>query len=303
MPPADFSLKRNHDEVVAFFSRLRKLAYNEEAFSKRRCGIDFSALRKISPGAALMLAAELYRLQKFLGIKLKAVRQHEWDPSVSRILHELGLFDLLETPNVGRENLARDNGRVSITKFIVGSMVTADKCGVLLDSLSDIAGAIHADNFIYDGLTEAIKNTVHHAYSEPLQWFGVPQGTWFMTGSYDKVDKRLTAAVFDLGVGIPHTLPRSGILEHLRHFLSLGLGSDDGKMIAAAMEYGRSRIMLRERGRGLPVIMRLLDHHQGYLRIVSGKGEATYDSLTKQIKETSHAESVGGTLIEWSIKQ
>ncbi|MDM9626292.1 hypothetical protein QTL95_10315 [Rhizobium sp. S152] len=288
--------------MAAFFSTLRKLAYNEEAFTKRRLGIDFSALRSISPGAALILAAELYRLQKFLGIKLRAVRQHEWDPAIARLLGELGLFNLLETPNVDHAGVGTDDS-VSIIKFSVDTMVTADKCGVLLDGLSDIAGAIHADNFIYDGLTEAIKNAVHHAYSEPKQWFGVPSGTWFMTGSYDRSEKRLTAAVFDLGVGIPHTLPRSGILEHLRQVLSLGFGPDDGKMIAAAMEYGRSRIMLKERGRGLPVIMRLLDHHQGYLRIVSGKGEAMYDSLTKTIRETSHAESIGGTLIEWSIKQ
>lgn len=265
-------------------------------------GIDFSALKTISPGAALMLAAELYRIQKFLGAKLKVVRQHEWNPTIAVILQELGLFELLETPNVATYNF-RASADISIIKFSVDTMVTSEKCGVLLDGLSDIAGSIHAENFIYDGLTEAIKNAVHHAYSEPQQWFGVPNGTWFMTGSYNKKDKRLTAAVFDLGVGIPHTLPRSGIWEHLRPLFSFGSGSDDGKMIAAAMEYGRSRIMSKERGRGLPIIMRLLDHHQGYLRIVSGKGEAMYDSLTKQIKEASHPESIGGTLIEWSIQQ
>lgn len=302
IPPSDFSLRRNYNDVAAFFSHFRSMVYDEDAFRRRRFGIEFSALRSLSPGAGLMLAAELYRVQKFLGRRLSAVRQDDWDPDIARLLHELGLFDLLATPNVKSKGWPPRTD-TEILKFSVDTEVTGAKCGYLLDCLSEIAGTIPAENFIYDGLVEALKNSKHHAYSEPGQWFGVDPGTWFMTGSYNKVEKRLVAAVFDLGVGIPHTLPRSGVWEHVRPLLSLGLTSDDGKMIAAAMEYGRTRTTLRERGRGLPIIMRLLDHHKGYLRIVSGKGEAMYDSLTRTIQATSHRESIGGTLIEWSIEQ
>lgn len=303
VPPSNFSLRQNYDQVAGFFSHLRSLVYNDLIFSRQPFGIEFSALKSLAPGAALMLAGELYRIQRFLGLRFSAVRQDEWNPSVRKLLHELGLFDLLATPNVQRSFLPPREDDVDIIKFSVDTEVTGEKCGHLLDCLSEIAGIIPAENFIYDGLIEALKNSKHHAYSEKGQWFGVEQGTWFMTGSYDRSKKRLTAAVLDLGVGIPHTLPRSGIWEHLRPLLSLGLKSDDGNMIAAAMEYGRTRTTLKERGRGLPIIMRLLDHHKGYLRIVSGRGEAMYDSLTKTIQATSHHESLGGTLIEWSIEQ
>lgn len=300
-PPGNFSLKENYEAVASFFSTFRSLAYNDLVFHKKPFGIEFAALDNVAPGAALVLAAELYRLQRVVGFKLKTVRQYEWKPNVARTLHQLGLFDLLETPGVDPKQWAPQADDPVIIKFSVDTEVTGEKCGDLLDCLVDIAGEIPAENFIYDGLIEALKNSRHHAYSVPGRKFGVPAGTWFMTGAYDKGRKQLTAAVFDLGVGIPHTLPRSGIWEHLRPILSLGLRSDDASMIAAAMEYGRSRTTLRERGRGLPIMMRLLDHHQGYLRIVSGRGEAMYDSLTKTIHKTSHAEALGGTLIEWSI--
>lgn len=296
-PPADLSLRRNHAEVTAFFSHFRNLAYNE----RKVFGIEFASLRTLSPGAALMLAAELYRWQRFMGRRLNAVRQNEWDPDIRRQLQELGLFKLLATPNVPSGIGPKRSTGIDIIEYSVDTEVDGDKCGALLDCLVDIAGEIPAQNFIYDGLIEALKNSKHHAYTDPDQWFGVQPGTWFMTGSYDRDAKQLTAAVFDVGVGIPATLPRSGVWEHLRPFLSLGGHSDDANMIAAAMEYGRTRTKLEGRGKGLPIMMRLLDHHQGYLRIVSGKGEAMYDSLTKKIEKTSHAESIGGTLIEWSI--
>jgi hypothetical protein len=59
VPPADFSLRRDYDRVASFFSHFRDFAYNKSSTNSAPFGIDFSALRKISPGAALVLAAEL----------------------------------------------------------------------------------------------------------------------------------------------------------------------------------------------------------------------------------------------------
>lgn len=296
--PADFSLKSNYDEVAGFFTRFRSLAYNRNAFTGP-WGVEFSTMKNVAPGAALMLAAELYRLQRHIGRRLRAVHQDDWDPTVRKTLHELGLFKLLSTPNMKDDS--DSNPLMQILEYSVDTSVDGNKCGTLLDCLGDIAGEIPAQNFIYDGLVEALKNCKHHAYPDDGTWHGVEPGTWFMTGSYNRSKMELTAAVFDLGIGIPASLPRSGVWEHVRPFLRFG--SDDAQMISAAMQYGRTRTTLQGRGKGIPIMMRLLDHHHGYLRIVSGKGEAMYDSLTKSIRETSHAESIGGTLIEWSISR
>lgn len=299
-PPSLFSLRRNFVEVASYFQHLRHQIYRDKVKHELPRGIDFEAIETVSPGAALVMAAELYRWQLFIGRRLHAVHQDRWNPDVAYIFNNMGLFDLLDTPNAQPAKAA--TGSVEVLRYRSGTEVVGRKCDDMLLHLTEISGPIHAEHFIYDGLIEALKNSKQHAYSEPGQWFGVPAGTWFMSGSFDKANKILTAAVYDLGVGIPHTLPRAGMWEHIRPVISLGT-TDDGQMIKAAMEYGRTRTQLPERGNGLPTMMRILDHHKGYLRIISGTGEALYDSLSKTTTSKNHKVALGGTLIEWSISQ
>jgi hypothetical protein len=300
-PPGVLSLRKNFVDTAGFFQHLRHQIYRDEVKQEYPRGIDFEALNEVSPAAALIMAAELYRWQLFAKRKLSAVHQDEWNPDVARIFQDMGLFDFLDTPNARASKSATGNS-IEVLKYRVGSEVIGTTCDDLLSHLTEISGPLNAQNFIYDGLIEALKNSKQHAYSEPEEWFGVPAGTWFMSGSYDKEKKVLTAAVYDLGIGIPRTLPRATIWEFIRPVLQLG-SSDDGQMIKAAMEYGRTRTHQPERGNGLPTMMRILDHHKGYLRIISGTGEAEYDSVKKTINSQNHNVSLGGTLIEWSISQ
>lgn len=302
IPPEDFSLRKNHLEVASFFAHLRNKIYNSH--DSHMFGVDFAALKTVSLGAGLMLAAELYRWQRLVKRKMNVVRRKDWDQDVSQLLDELGLFRFLEMNNVGlTPTSVNGNSDRKFLQYRTGVNVSSADCGQLLSHLSDIAGEIEARNFIYDGLVEAIKNAKHHAYSEPDTWYGVDPGTWFMSGAFDAKESTLTAAVYDHGVGIPKTLPRSSIWEHTVHIVkSFGKG-DDGDMIAAAMEHGRSRTRLQERGKGLPTMMRLFDHRPGYLRIVSGAGEAIYDSQTKKVQHKNHKVAIGGTLIEWKVSR
>lgn len=298
VPPPIFSLRQNYEGVAAFFAHLRNAIYQERLPGEMWTAIDFEALKRVSPSAALILAAELFRWQQFTGLKLKAVRQNRWDSDVREVLSNMGLFDFLQTPNVKSRRSDDAASDVRVLKYRSDTDVLGEKCDDLLGHLTSISGPVHAENFIYDGLVEALKNSRQHAYTDPDRWFGVEAGTWFMSGSFTRSKSTLTAAVFDLGVGIPATLPRTGLWENIRPFLK---GPDDAQMIAAAMEYGRSRTERQERGNGIPTMMRILDYHAGYLRILSGTGEATYDSITKSVSLKNHNVPIGGTLIEWSI--
>lgn len=305
-PPANFSLRANYEQVASFFTHLRYQIYRDKIPTELPRAVAFEAFKHASPSAALVLAAELYRWQQFLGKKLRIIRHSLWDPGIDALFRSLGLFDFLETPDMPVVRAQPQHPQLQMLKYRTDTDVVGAKCDDLLEHLAEISGPIHADNFIYDGLIEALKNSKQHAYSEPDVWFGVPAGTWFMSGSYDRSSKSLTAAVYDMGVGIPHTLPRATIWEGVRGILttitsSVGGKSDDAQMIMAAMEYGRTRTMIQGRGNGLPTMMRILDHHRGYLRIISGTGEAIYDSLTGRISTTNHRVALGGTLIEWSI--
>ena len=169
--------------------------------------------------------------------------------------------------------------------------------------LSEIVGKIEAEKFIYDGLIEALNNTKHHAYSDEGRWYGVPSGTWLMCGAYDSQRGKLTAAVYDMGVGIPYTLPRSGLWENIKGIVAKLGRNDDAALISAAMEAGRTRTGLKERGKGLPIMMRLFDHIEGHLRIISGHGEITYASKDKELVLDRKNYAIGGTLIQWQMEK
>ena len=106
VPPADFSFRRNFDEVANFFQHLRQIIYERR---NNRIGIDFRALRQISPGAALVLAAELHRWQLTIGKKLRTLFRDDWDPIMSQIFEDFGLFEFLETPNHQKVATLADN--------------------------------------------------------------------------------------------------------------------------------------------------------------------------------------------------
>lgn len=299
-PPCDFSLRRNFDAVAGFMQHFRKRIYGQYAIRRREfTRIDFTKIEKISPSAALILAAELDRWQNTNRMRLTPHEPEDWDPAVGRMLFDLGLFDLLDIdcPDVIKSIDSADFTK--ILKYIRMKVVDPARLGEMLEHLTEIAGKIRARNFIYDGLIEALKNAKQHAYIED-RWYGVGLGTSWMTGAYNPRKKRLSAAVYDCGVGIPETLPKSGIWEQVTDVIASIDGNECSRRIAAALKVGRSRTGEAQRGNGLPTMMRLIDQLGGELRIISGAGEVLYLG-NDIIKCKSLPGKIGGTLIEWRI--
>lgn len=301
VPPENFSLRNNYDEVVSFLQHFRNWIYNTHRNGRERKGVDFRAIKRITPGAALILAGELFRWQVHSQQKLAPVLKEEWDPAITRIFNDFGLFEFLNTRSRKDENIAAQNDDIKFIKYRHGVEVTPTECSDLLDHLTAIVGAIEAEKFIFDGLVEALNNVKHHAYPKNSGWHGVSAGTWLMCGAYSPQLKVLTAAVYDMGVGIPSTLPRSGLWEQIKGILAAFGANDDSSMIAAAMQAGRSRTGLAQRGKGLPIMMRLFDHVPGHLRILSGHGEVRYRGGDSEITRLSRPLSLGGTLVQWQI--
>lgn len=300
VPPSDFSLRTNHDEVAAYFQWLRWLIYEIDKYTTKRFVVDFSNIKTISPGAGIMLAAELDRWQQTIQRRLRAHKPETWAPATQNFMREMGLFDLL---SVGDPTSTTGSAPEDVTyiKYIRGVRTNGEMCAALLDMLSNVAERPAVEHFIYDGLVEALKNVGHHAYVDD-QWCGVQKGTWWICAAFDRPDGTVTACVYDPGVGIPKTLPRSGLWERVQAVLKAFGKSDDADMIAAAMEAGRTRTALDERGKGLPIMMRLIDHCPGHLRVVSGSGEAIYTG-NGTVQKIQHQFSIGGTLIEWTVRQ
>ena len=302
VPPENFSLRNSYDEVTSFLQNLRNWIYNKQPHACYLRGVDFRSIKSITPGAALVLAGELFRWQIFTKRKLRPLLQEQWSPLIARVFRDFGLFEFLETPLLDHSEDQIQTPLFEFIKYQKGLEVTPTACSDLLDHLSAIVGSIEAEKFIFDGLVEALNNVKHHAYPENAGWHGVSSGTWLMCGAYSEELKVLTAAVYDMGVGIPSTLPRSGLWEQIKGILSTFGANDDSSMIAAAMQAGRSRTGLVQRGKGLPIMMRLFDHAPGHLRIVSGHGEVIYRGDNDMIR-IHRPLSLGGTLIQWQINK
>ena len=117
-------------------------------------------------------------------------------------------------------------------------------------------------------------------------------------GAYDEATKTLHFFLYDQGVGIARTLPRSSIWEQI---LALRFERSDADLINAAIEVRRSSTTIPGRGRGLDEIVSFIDAEgRGRLRIVSGDGEVCYMPRRERTRRTLPGRLIG-TLIEWEI--
>lgn len=127
-------------------------------------------------------------------------------------------------------------------------------------------------------------------------------GGWWMVASISGKYRTFNLAFYDVGAGIPKTLPRKYTLEKIRSALMLipGINPDDGQMIQAAMELGRSSTLESNRGKGLLDLARLIESTQsGSMTIHSRLGTYTYQPHSDTYKNSNGF--VEGTLIEWQL--
>ena len=153
--------------------------------------------------------------------------------------------------------------------------------GPLLDHVAEIVEKRISDQIqsskIWAGLSEAIANSVEHAYQEERGdgFQHAPIGGWWMfTQIRDGV---FTGAVCDLGIGYRRTMPKT-LPEILIRFASLFPHMNpDALAIQAAMEYGATRTRQSNRGKGSRDALGVLTAHgSGELLIVSGTAGVRY---------------------------
>lgn len=111
--------------------------------------------------------------------------------------------------------------------------------------------------------------------------------------------------VFDQGVGIPETLPRSSKWESVREYMEMipvvGSASNDNSfLIESAIEVSRTSLG-GGHGRGLKdVVEPVANLRGGRVRIFSGRGSYIRYGDGKVEKDDKPLH-IGGTLIEWTI--
>jgi len=119
----------------------------------------------------------------------------------------------------------------------------------------------------------------------------------------NRLRRDLTITFCDLGVGIPRTLPKLYPMEMVRAVLSLlpGVKPNDGDMIRAGMELGRSATKERHRGKGLNDLRKFIDFAKaGELYVFSNRGRYRYAAGSVESVE-NYDKSIGGTLLKWTV--
>ncbi|WP_409743606.1 hypothetical protein [Ferrovibrio sp.] len=266
--------------------------------------LDFTTLREVSPAASLVLAAELDRWRRIRQFRPRVLDYEKWDAEISRLLYEMGLFDLLQVSNPPL-HLGAGEPSVSFIRFRSHVGAAGDEAKQLRLSLEALTGRLPNTRVLYRALSEAMSNVRHHAYPNHVPRWPAPilKDRWWMAGSYEHVSGRLRILFYDQGWGIPRTLVREHGIEQVRQVLNLFnlVPDDDAKMIKAALNLGRTRTGNPHQGKGLPDMLKLASQRPGAtLRILSGKGEYIYTcDGPEQLRVLTVP--LDGTLIQWEM--
>jgi len=298
--PEVLSFSECHNETMRFFRHLRSVALKKQ----NRIFFDFRSLRVICPSSALVLAAEIDRWRRLRGIRPRIKQLRQMDKNISRLLNEMGLFDVVEATNPpAKQN--DDKADIIFIPFRSENKTMGERASEIAKDLEKITGKkLQGRSFLYRGLSEAMTNVANHAYPEgEAIEFPVVKGQWWMFASFQKSTQRLTVTFYDQGVGIPRTLPRVHTVEVVLGILrQLGLIDDDASRIKASTIVGHSQTRQAHRGKGLKDMKRFTHMVQdGFLRILSGRGEYVY--YTNGSDECfAHQHDIGGTLIQWTAR-
>lgn len=294
--PAEMDLGPNRNESCDFIRAVR-----ETVLAGSRLRLVFDDCKTIKLSALVLLLAQIHKLRlEFSADHITGT--YPENPRLERLLTQSGFFKLLKV-----KSRVEKQSQSKLTRFIVfksDQQPNSSEIPLLRSELlgDDLQMPSIIAKRIFRALSEAMTNVNHHAYKTKSIRVSSVGGRWWMVASLSSRTRLFTLAFYDAGVGIPKTLPRKYTMEKIRGVLSLlpGMTPDDGQMIRAAMELGRTRTESTNRGLGLMDLTKLIDAAgAGAMHIHSRNGSYSY-TPTKQVHSNSGG-FVEGTLIEWQL--
>jgi hypothetical protein len=301
--PREFKLLYGNARVVCrFLSQIAKAVLDDG----QDVTLDFRSTEMFYPDATILMFAEIDRIVTLSGrVKpitiLNPIRRRP-----TEVLKQIGLHDL--TTDICKVVPERDD--VVYWKATKGDDGSGDKVS-LLESVADrvrtdYSGQLRPD-VLWRGVTEAVGNSVEHAYKKPRKdgFVGLSGTKWWM---FTQVrDGKLSVAVCDLGCGYRETIGLT-IPEIVRTelFAMFAGENKDAAAVKIAMEYGRTGTGASQRGRGSRDAMSVLERHgSGEMGILSNGGYVCYRKSPgeplREFRSGSLGTSLGATVVWWQL--
>lgn len=296
--PPTLDLITHFEDTAKVIRNIRRIALR----GKRPAMLDFSGVKVLKPSALLLLLAEINRCRLLRSLN-RLTGSYPTDRKIERMLDATGFFRLLGV----KSRIKRKPSKypMEYVGFLSAKSEIKGTVKKFRESLlgTTITMSPQARSRLYRGITEAMLNVGQHAYTDHSRDALPGQGRWWLTGHVNRKAGTLTVMFCDLGVGIPNTLPKVHGMELIRAALSIlpGIKPNDGQMVQAGMEIGRTSTGKAGRGRGLNDLRKFVeDTNAGELHIFSRKGHYRYKPMAAE-QVANYNISMGGTLIMWTV--
>ena len=266
--------------------------------------LDFTLTERIQASAMLYFVAEVDRSirmaprEVYIRCKLPDRRTSQ-GVIVGQVLDQIGFLDRIGQPPPMEHGGEEFDATVKNWRYATGTRIDESPGDVLDKYEGRIAPALMTKMHI--GLSEAIINSLHHAYladrRDGCRHFA-ERRWWMFTREQEGI---LEVLVCDLGIGIPRSLPISWDKKFLAKIASVFTA--DGADVAAvksALVLGESSTKDENRGRGLPQVWdATLNAAEGAVGIFSDR--AYLGHVKGAPKQSEFEDRLLGTIVTWRV--
>ncbi|WP_419171980.1 hypothetical protein [Halobacteriovorax sp.] len=288
--PRIFSLEKNHEETLQFYTTLDSAVRNGY-----RIDLDMSDVEVLEPHCLLYLLSRLdyYKTTlKFFYMTGNSPRKR----IPNEMLTSSGFFNYVRVKN-SFANISNDN----ILEIMSGTIVDEAKALKIREFASSKLGdmSVMVKQGIYSTVIECMANTNNHAYkSSTTLPKNISTNKWWVmahcaTANEEDESRRQVKFIFlDNGRGIPQTI--------LPKFKGLFFNNDGEVLELAFNGKYKSSTKHNWRGKGLPKIYKLFkSHYIENLSVISNNGRfIANNSITKKLQDKFH-----GTMLMWDFKK
>jgi len=268
--------------------------------------IDHRYIKEVDIESLLILAAEIKRCRSKKTINLSYSKKYAPRcQNIARLLNSVGYWEHF---NVSGKKL-KENPKKKYLKITDGTKCDYNeylKIREFFDTnLNFLDNNLELRDIFDDAITEAIANSVEHAYIRKQRIYTI-DNHWWLCGYYDKEKKDLYFVCFDQGIGLKRSLYYNDSRTISKWYESAKSKKNSySDIIKSLVNDELPKYQNSDRGYGFKRFKKFIDSFgNGSLSIYSRTGYYAYfnekNVTTKEILN-DYSSILNGTLIAWKI--